>query len=128
MAKRTRSGTSIPFLVFAVLLLAIVGFHLQKQQGSDSVLGMTSGAPIFSKEWFAEILSFFGFGQKREAAPVEYSLPSYNGNQTSSGGFGQSPQTTGNAQADSLLVELEVTSDDGGEVEFMQLEKEASGL
>lgn len=122
MAKRSKSSRSIPFLVFLILLLAIVGFHLQKQKNSDSVLGVTT-APLFSKEWFGEILSFFGFGEKNEVTSVTYELPSYGGSQTSSG-F----PTTGDAQSDQLLTELEATSDDGGASEFDSLEKEASGL
>lgn len=124
MAKRSNSSATIPFTVFAILLIAIVGFHVQKQLG-DNVLGeMTSSAPLFSKEWFAEILSFFGLGtNKTERTAVQYSLPTYGGGQKSSG-F----SSTGNAESDTLLVELESTSDDGGESEFDSLEKEAAGL
>ena len=124
MAKRKKTSATIPFTIFAILLIAIVGFHLQKQRG-DNVLGeMTSSAPLFSKEWFAEILSFFGLGtNKTERTAVQYSLPTY-GTSPNSSGF----SSTGNAESDSLLVELESTSDDGGQSEFNSLEAEASGL
>src|SRR3989344_1311944 len=116
MAKRSKSARSIPFIVFAVLLLAIVGFHLQKQQESD-LLG-TSTAALFSKEWFDEIWSFFGLGAKKtEPTTVQYSLPTY-GTSPNSSGF----SSTGNAESDTLLVELESTSDDGGEAEFEDLQ------
>lgn len=123
MAKRSKSRATIPFAVFAILLVAIIGFHLQKQQGNDSVLGITSGAPLFSKEWFGEILGFFGLGEKKTTTTVNYSLPTYSGSQKSNG-F----SITGNEEPDTLLVELESTSDDGGESEFESLEEEASGL
>ncbi len=122
MAKRKQSSATIPFIVFVILLIAIVGFHLQKQR-PDDVLGMTSGSTIFSKEWFAEILSFFGLGTKTERTSVQYSLPTYSGDTKNSGFSG-----TGNTESDTLLVELERTSDDGGESEFDSLEAEASGL
>ena len=122
MAKRKQSSATIPFIVFVILLIAIVGFHLQKQR-PDDVLGMTSGSTIFSKEWFAEILSFFGLGTKTERTSVQYSLPTYSGDTKNSGFSG-----TGNTESDTLLVELERTSDDGGESEFDSLEAAASGL
>lgn len=121
MAKRSKSSGSIPFIVFAFLLLAIIGFHLQKQRG-DRVLGIKT-APLFSSEWFAEILSFFGLGTKTQRPSVQYSLPTYSAG-TKNGGF----STTGNTESDALLVELESTSDDGGQGEFDSLETEASGL
>ena len=85
---------------------------------------MTSGSAIFSKEWFGEILAFFGFGDKKvERTTLQYSLPTYGGSQKSSGFT-----STGNVESDALLVELESTSDDGGQREFDSLEEEASGL
>lgn len=123
MAKKTKQSSSIPFTVFAILLLAIVGFHLQKQQRNNSVLGMSSGAPLFSKEWFGEILSFFGLGAKKETKTNQYSLPTYGSGQNG-GGF----VSTGDDESDAMLTELEDTSDDGGQSDFDSLKKEASGL
>ncbi|OGG14090.1 hypothetical protein A2875_03865 [Candidatus Gottesmanbacteria bacterium RIFCSPHIGHO2_01_FULL_46_14] len=110
MTKRSKQSRSIPFSVFAILLLAIVGLHFYKQNQND-VLGMTSGASFFSKEWFGELWSFFGLGEKKtKTTTVDYSLPTYS------------------ADTNSLLMELESTGDDGGKSDFESLQKEASGL
>lgn len=132
MAKRNANHLhkTVPFVVVGISAVLALGVFLHYYTGSDqsSVLGAQTGTSYSEQKsgWFAWFLKLFSWGGVKVDAPAKSTTPMPYGSDAGTGtrgSMGYDVSTSPDAADAQILQDINSTEDDGGAMDFKELEQ-----